>query len=337
MVVVVIITILVGLLLPAIQSAREAARRNACLNTHRQVALAVTSYESQNGALPPGGFVAPAESECRINTLHFDPRSGPQMSWIVGLLPFMEEQALWNMIDPQFPITQQLGEPQSMMIGSLLCASDRSGSRGFVYEGKTFGKCNIAGFAGPYRLETMSSWAGALGGFRPGSRRGQSTAQILDGLSKTLLASEVRTRSDDGDQRGAWALPWAGASLLALNLPTAKPFDADTNLDDVSYAPSSDAADLTGVQIPNKVSGELFDRLYRCDQAAAAAEGMPCTFTPDGLGLYASPRSLHPGGVNAVALDGHAAFISDDMDPIVMARLVAVADGQLNQRTADDE
>ena len=79
LVVIAIIGILIGMLLPAVQQVREAARRVACQNNIRQIGLAILNYESGNGILPPSGFL-PDKSDGNI--LEF--------SWIIRILPFAE-------------------------------------------------------------------------------------------------------------------------------------------------------------------------------------------------------------------------------------------------------
>jgi prepilin-type processing-associated H-X9-DG protein len=85
-VVIAIIGILVALLLPAIQAAREAARRTCCLNNVMQLGLAIHNYEFSNEALPPG--VTDTKGPIRNEP------QGQHVSWIVNILPFMEEQNL---------------------------------------------------------------------------------------------------------------------------------------------------------------------------------------------------------------------------------------------------
>ncbi len=81
--------ILVGLLLPAVQAAREAARRASCANNIRQIALALHNYESEYGAFPPPYTV--------------DANGRPLHSWRTLLLPYMEQQALYDQIDLDKP------------------------------------------------------------------------------------------------------------------------------------------------------------------------------------------------------------------------------------------
>ncbi len=94
LVVIAIIGILVGLLLPAVQAAREAARRMSCSNNLKQIGLAMHNYESAFGKMPPALFAAnPAKGE----------PSGEDddgFGWLVSLLPFIEQQALYDNIRP---------------------------------------------------------------------------------------------------------------------------------------------------------------------------------------------------------------------------------------------
>lgn len=88
LVVIAIIGILVALLLPAVQAAREAARRTHCINNLHQIGLAMHNYESSHGSLPPGGVM---EGPC----CHTKSRT----NWAIEILPFLEEQGLYNKYD----------------------------------------------------------------------------------------------------------------------------------------------------------------------------------------------------------------------------------------------
>lgn len=89
LVVIAIIGILVALLLPAVQAAREAARRAQCQNSLKQIALACLNYESTRGTLPPG-CVAIADDEQRNNV---------KTTWAIEILPFMEFAPLYDKFD----------------------------------------------------------------------------------------------------------------------------------------------------------------------------------------------------------------------------------------------
>jgi len=94
LVVIAIIGILVGLLLPAVQAAREAARRMQCSNNLKQIGLALHNYESAFKKLPPGAYGA--------NPLKGEPSGEDDdgFGWMVSLLPFIEQQALYDTIRP---------------------------------------------------------------------------------------------------------------------------------------------------------------------------------------------------------------------------------------------
>jgi prepilin-type N-terminal cleavage/methylation domain-containing protein len=340
LVVIAIIGVLVALLLPAVQAAREAARRMHCMNNVRQLGLAVLEFESAKKALPPGAAISEAVSTAGCadgsNASYganisdcFDYKSlreGPGYSWIVLVLPFMEEQALYE----QFDFTRKISTlatmtppriPFSQIIGSLICPTDRAlgpqynGAGDSSLTGQQFAKGNYAAYVSPVHLNHQNYWPAALGNFRPGDKVGQKIGKVVDGTTKSILAVEVRTLDRDWDSRGAWALPFPGATLLGLDWHPTGP--------DRVYVPDP-SYDPMDVALPN--SRILQDQLVACNQPAYAnQQKMPCqviTFAS------ASPRSLHTGGVNAVALDGHAGFLSDGIDSFVFAYLISTNDGQ---------
>jgi prepilin-type processing-associated H-X9-DG protein len=143
-----------------------------------------------------------------------------------------------------------------------------------------------------------------------------------------MVLSEVRTRDDVGDQRGAWALPWAGASLLAFDIHVAG--DATKR---VGYKPS--VLSLGMSQVPNNQG--TADVLYRCsDIAGAQFDRMPCaefvsrSDDPESETHYlsAAPRSLHSAGVSVAFLDGHCGFLPNSVDEFSMAFLICPNDGR---------
>jgi prepilin-type N-terminal cleavage/methylation domain-containing protein len=89
LVVIAIIGVLVGLLLPAVQSARESARRSACQSNLKQCALGLLNYEQANGSLPPGGIT---NGQCC--------GAPSYLNWALAILPYVEEQAVFDRFDP---------------------------------------------------------------------------------------------------------------------------------------------------------------------------------------------------------------------------------------------
>jgi prepilin-type N-terminal cleavage/methylation domain-containing protein/prepilin-type processing-associated H-X9-DG protein len=338
LVVIAIIGVLVALLLPAVQAARESSRRSQCANNMRQLALAVLNYESSRKILPPSGL-AQIKHDSKFDVDIFNPFGGTRFSWIVEVLPFMEEQALFDKFDHSKQILFQDESPQATSVISLLCPTDAAAGRVYTYSdfGRTIAcaKGNYAAFVSPFHIDLQLLYPGAL------VANGQKIGQISGGVSQTLLCSEVRTLDQTLDERGAWALPLAGASLLAFDMhpnewpyaETLAPNGTGHVANRSKYVPNRDSLGKTqrpNVQGPNK--DVILDCAKFADQAAAAF--MPCnpqTFVPGlnpGVNGYmsAAPRSSHPGGVNASYLDGHATFMNDDVDDLVMALAVSVSD-----------
>lgn len=330
LVVIAIIAMLVALLLPAVQSAREAARRMSCQNNLKQLGLAVANYTETYRSLPASGLVAKPAVE--NGNVRFDPHpdsptAGILFSWIVQILPFIEEQPLYDEFDPTKSVLDQPRDPQAAKIPMLICPSDTNTDTFYMDPALTkdrrFAKGNYAAFTTPYHIDFQNFYPGALI-----SGRKQRLARIVDGTSRTLLASEVRTRGYAKDQRGAWALPWPGASLLGLD---AHP---DPNLIFPSQLPDGVVAPVYRFKAyspdPTMPNSQGEDTLYDCSDAAGAkADGMPCyEDLPPGY-LAAAPRSMHPGGVQAVYLDGHVSFIPDEINVATMAYLISINDGQV--------
>ncbi|MEM8945977.1 MAG: DUF1559 domain-containing protein [Planctomycetota bacterium] len=337
LVVIAIVGVLISLLLPAVQAAREAARRVQCNNNVRQIALAAINYESATGLLPRSGKLASDEltfgsSGEESNYLASNHQAGQQTSWAVELLPYVEQQTLFDAFDLTATVFEQQEDPQAVFVPSYLCASDAAEGRYFRDEqltlGKWFAKGNYAAYVSPYHIDLQLMYPGAL------IATGQALQYIEDGTSSTIAFSEVRTIDVEQDERGAWALPWAGSSVLSFDMhhqcSNGKVFCPA----DRTYRPS--ARSLGYTQTPNLVKGPNKDTIHLCDagseqQNESDLKSMPCTSWNGvvGSGGYysASPRSLHPGGVNVAYLDGHTEFVTDDVDEFSFAYRVSINDG----------
>jgi prepilin-type processing-associated H-X9-DG protein len=308
-----IIGALISLLLPSVQAARESARRASCTNNLKQIALAVLEYNDSQGCFPPSGIHVKGPTG-------FNLLDGKMFSWLVLILPHLEQAPLYSQFDFNRTVLQQSGDPQAVQPPMLLCPSDTA--EGEIYfdaaltRGKRFAKGNYAAYVSPYHTDLQEYWPGALVWHRR-----QTIVHIGDGLSNTFLASEVRVRDQEHDQRGAWALAWNATSLLAFDMHAAGAANAIYRYNRLS---------LGVTQTPN-TEGPNLDILYTCpDKAGAILAGMPCDVydvPPSNHYLSAAPRSRHPGGVNVVFLDGHLAFVRDQVDEIAMAYLVSIDDG----------
>ena len=304
LVVIAIIAILVALLLPAVQAAREAARRIQCANNQKQVGLALLNFEDHHGQFPEGHLGwNKAGSEWRGHTT------------LAQILPFLEQIELSSRFDFEQrwinPVNQHIAASQ---IPSYLCPSDNTRGRVMRIDDSTstrnfrWSRSNCAVSFGttyiwpvsaihpqsPASMNAPEEAHETNGAFRV--HRGRKIREFTDGTSQTIVASELRAGQDDeqlfadysGDRRGLWAWPFmAGSIYLHRNTPN-----------------SSVADGLSS---------------YKCTQEVA-----PCTTVSEAVDEHATARSYHPGGVNALFMDGHVQFYSDSIDLLFWQALATI-------------
>ncbi len=347
LVVIAIIGILVALLLPAIQAAREAARRVQCQNTAHNLALAVLNYENQKKALPQALDALSANGKSlSMATIQNGGNAGgvvvTRLSWIVRILPFIEQAQLYDQFNMKANVSTQANQetvtdasrgPQSAQIDFLMCPSDEARGRYFqqnLYAGqRNYAKGNYAAYVAPEHLECVPLARGAM------IHEPQSLARIEDGTSNTLLLGEVRTRDDDKDLRGSWAIAWPGASIIAIDMHGAGVLNRICNIDSPpDYQPNPAYKDyvLTPNSERNSLGADLADDLFLCDAGTTAVNSrldrMPCKSIGETI---AASRSNHPGGVDSSHVDGSVRWINDDIDPVLYGRLVCAHDGMVVQ------
>jgi prepilin-type N-terminal cleavage/methylation domain-containing protein len=200
LVVIAIIALLIGLLLPAVQSARESGRRVSCMNKIRQLAIACEQYNSQNGAFPPGGVVRlPAtltdEQRCQLVATS-GTAGGPP--WTVLILPFVDGQSQYDTYDMNGAFArafQDVGSgagnfgKQFNFNTNYVCPSDpntASGPRG----GTNYFACQGGGPSSAARCAPSGRPIFHNGIFHANSRI--TPGHIRDGLSNVILIGETR-------------------------------------------------------------------------------------------------------------------------------------------------
>jgi prepilin-type N-terminal cleavage/methylation domain-containing protein len=308
LVVITIIGILIALLLPAVQAAREAARRMQCTNNAKQVALAMHLYHDSAGQFPPGyGY--------------YSSKNGPKglWPWSVRLFPYMEQPALTGVMMRShtgyksgwdYPPGGTGALPPSTLlpvfetnISTWQCPSDATvalrynegyklGSTAARYARLSFAACTGIG-----RTEgTVVPPSKLLTGLGPNERvqgvfdlnYGAAIAQIHDGTSNTTLVSEM-IGGHVSSLRGVQAF-YQGPLFMA------------------DHCPNDGTPDL----------------MYWCDD-----EDKPTCISASGQALVQISRSMHPGGVVVTLCDGSARFVSDTVDLRTWQFLATPAGGEV--------
>jgi prepilin-type N-terminal cleavage/methylation domain-containing protein len=187
LVVIAIIGILVSLLLPAVQAARESARRTQCNNNLKQIGIALHNYHDNFRSLPPGWIAFD-------NAGNPDPEDGlPGWGWAPHIFPYMEQINLHEQLDMDEDIDEPDNSIVKITIPGFLCPSDPGEKRLFLDAEHGIvetTRSNYVGVFGPEELEDNPS--DGLGVFYHNSR--VPFSEVIDGLSNTFFVGERSTK-----------------------------------------------------------------------------------------------------------------------------------------------
>lgn len=301
LVVIAIIGILVALLLPAIQAAREAARRSACLNNLRQTALGALNYESTFKSLPKG-------SERKVG----DGRNGfawyDDYTWASYILPYLEEGNAYNGFDLSKPFIGPHHETaRDFYVSVYSCPSDPPGDVINQPGDSTPNNDKFNRYYYNYVANYGNTGTGQSTVILPGHVRvefgeapftfGRAVrlAEIIDGTSNTLLFSEtIKAKTPAGTANGGW-LGSIGDIMISRGAHT---FSA-------LWPPNTGVPDVIEGPCPTD-DGIVCDPNLYPDHAVIGAS-IPTD-------IHRSARSFHTGGVLAAKADGSADFYSNDID-----------------------
>ncbi len=206
LVVIAIIAILIGLLLPAVQQAREAARRSQCTNNLKQIGLALHNYHETNKSFPPG-WIGVTTNQPDVNGLN-------GWGWGSKLLPEMDQRSLYREIGFQAAVENPLNSAVlRRSLPSFRCPSDSSSDFWTLTNGMGTAIVDLptANYVGVFGTTELDDCAGLPLG-TPCRSDGVfmhnitiRLAQLTDGTSSTMMVGERKTKASDG-----WHSTWTG-------------------------------------------------------------------------------------------------------------------------------
>jgi prepilin-type N-terminal cleavage/methylation domain-containing protein/prepilin-type processing-associated H-X9-DG protein len=310
LVVIAIIGVLVALLLPAVQAAREAARRMQCSNNIKQLALAMHNYHDTYKVLPPGRMgTNPTGCAWNSNT-----GTCNAAGTVYHMLPFIEQQSLWNQIwspltlagvnyPPGGPWPNHAPyDPYKTRLSAAICPSD--GKAAGLHLNNAVACCSYCFSRGDILNNVDNPGNARRGPFAAGICIPMS--EISDGTSNTVAISELAVYTGNpADLKGAYCMR-VGTGLQ------------DNPSIALAYkGPNNTLVNCT-LSDSHRRRGEGWSSGY------AVCTGFNTVLPPNGVHAYQDkgewtwgtlpPQSYHPGGVNAGLCDGSVQFISDNIN-----------------------
>ena len=303
LVVIAIIGMLIALLLPAVQAAREAARRAQCANNLKQIGLALHNYHAACGSFPPGNInrtagMCPGMAEPAVS---YSTRFG---NWMIAILPYMEQAALFDRYSIDYhnesPENQAVRETS---VSTYVCPSDFAPLTPAVPATGPAAQAGAKYMPGSYRAVSGRSDDGQnyldsemMFSYQANSRGvihtvgvwgfdTESIANVRDGTSNTLMVGESTTRSSPA-RRTFWAYSFAYYTM-------------------------------SGATAQRRT---LLGDYDRCVENGGPGGEIPCK---RGWG------GLHPGGLSFALCDGSVRFLSDSIDMALFCDLATIAGGEV--------
>ncbi|MBI3863751.1 MAG: DUF1559 domain-containing protein [Planctomycetia bacterium] len=318
LVVIAIIAILVALLLPAVQQAREAARRTSCKNNLKQIGLALHNYQTTLGVFPPSFCIGFGD--------------GGKWSPLARILPYADQVNVYNVAD--FNISYSAGVNATSGVTEAFIPISRCPSEvnGHVRVGTpNHNPPNYAFNGGTWKLFTHADPI-TLGGqpgngaFAPNSRFGPQ--DFRDGMSHTLCFSEVKcyTPNVGNGKEGTDVIPASISTFTAGKFATTGHTEwVDGKIHEsgftTAFGPNA-KTEIGGSGMP-ATGGPFIGDFVSCREGGAACAGLP---------VYAAvtARSYHPGIVQVLMMDGSVKSASDSIDLTVWRNISGRNDGAIN-------
>lgn len=339
LVVISIIAVLLALILPAVQSAREAARRTQCLNRMRQIALGIHGFaaKSKSGQLPAYGTWGDD-----VATSATSNQPAAMWSWVVDILPFIDKRDLYDRWD--FNLRHSNGVNDNLIRTSnlkvLTCpdddsANDRDGALSYVVN---------AGYAGIDSLDELnrtSGWGNSNGNYHEHDnvkidwnsngtvgdaeddelthRAGVMWREVVHRVKGKFSAKRNQSLSLNEIYDGQSQTLLITENLHAGGLASPAQMWGDPDARSCTFVLPIQRLNGAG---PRYFENPPVDPLFSKSRINGARDGNE--------GRSPWPSSNHPGGVCAAFCDGSAKFVSDDIDLLVYKRMISPAGARLN-------
>jgi prepilin-type N-terminal cleavage/methylation domain-containing protein len=306
LVVIAIIAVLIGLLLPAVQQAREAARRSQCKNNLKQLGLAMHNYADVFLGLPPGGIQQTTNAN-GVGTLVNDRDS---WGYFHRILPYLDQAPLYSTIDMNRRYNGAANNNWGLRAAHFsvaLCPSDNKTATEMT---NTTWACTMHNYPVNFGTTTYDGRTLVRSGVTiTGSKglfefdRSVTFGDCTDGMSNTLMVGEVITP----EAYNTWG---AMGRIVAIM-----------------------GSGFTALNSPNSVAD---DELLQCHTNLGSGLGPRCTQNPPEGAITAHQyqrhvvtlRSWHTGGSHCALGDGTVRFISDNIDTNLLRALAGKSDGK---------
>lgn len=315
LVVIAIIGILIGMLLPAVQQVREAARRTACKNNMRQLGLGLHNYESALGEFPPGYQY--------INGTDYAAQTGYSVSqqdanhlgysWGTLILPYLEQQNLYDLIDLKLPVFDPVNQvARETELAIFICPTDSWSPGAFVVRDES---------SNPVEQYAAASYCANWG---PASGVVETPGDSSDDINLDATPDDSEGPFFRNSKVGFRDLRDGTSNTIALGERTNGPIlDTDgnpigvpphPNFENVWFAATRDIDD------PEDDHGHMV--LFDCEYGPNQARG-------EGTGADRGVSAPHSGLAQFVFLDGSTHTIPDSIDIMTYRALASIRGGEI--------
>ena len=353
LVVIAIIAILIALLLPAVQQAREAARRTQCKNNLKQIGLGLHNYLSTHSKFPPGRLLPDIIIGGTIPTSYtsYNATTNNAAAWAgnrpvhIFLLPFMEQGNIYNLINMSGPNSQQMTtgggvtpvNPNFAAYNNAaalyLCPSDANTQRVITENNYVYNFGGSTPYAGARASTAQTDWSASItvgsqsfscggnGAFTAG--KSLADRDFTDGLSNTAMFAE-RTK---GSGKAAASNPPTPADIITSPNRQNVMLSPDTMFNDCLNAPkvassfnfTSFGRWLGGSDFSNgwpfaAYSGTMYNHVATPNWKGTDCGNWSAISDTPGEHAIISARSMHTGGANVMMADGSVRFASENVD-----------------------